>query len=220
MPVHNADIAAVFEEIADLLEIRNENPFRVRAYRNAARQLQGMGVAAADMVARGDDLTELPGIGTDLAARIEEIVETGRCRVLESLHRQVPHSVTELLNIRGLGPKRVRALYQELDVQTLEQLARAARDGRIRELPGFGARTEQAILEAVSRQVSEQPRFKLAVAAQYAEPLQTWLEKISGVKQVVVAGSYRRCRETVGDLDILVTADTAGVLDQIAAYDE
>jgi DNA polymerase (family 10) len=220
MAVHNADIAAVFEEIADLLEIRNDNPFRVRAYRNAARQLQGMGVAAADLLARGDDLTELPGIGTDLAARIEEIVATGKCRLLDSLHRQLPHTVTELLKIRGLGPKRVRTLYQELDVQTLEQLARAAHDGRIRALPGFGAKTEQAILAAVSRQVKEQPRLKLAVAAQYATALQAWLQTLPGVQQVVVAGSYRRCRETVGDLDILVTADTAGVMDQIVTYDE
>jgi len=220
MPIHNADIASIFEEIADLLEIRNENPFRVRAYRNAARQLQGMGVSAADMLARGDDLTELPGIGTDLAGRIEEIVETGRCRMLDKLHRQIPHSITDLLKIRGLGPKRVRALYQELDVQTLEQLARAAHDGRIRELPGFGARTEQAILDAVTRRVTEQPRFKLAVAAQYAEPLQEYLEKIPGVKQVVLAGSYRRCRETVGDIDILVTAHASGVMQQVVSYDE
>jgi len=220
MPVHNADVAAVFEEIADLLEIRNENPFRVRAYRNAARNLQGMGVPVADRLARGEDLTELPGIGADLAARIGEIVTTGRCRLLETLHRQVPHSVTDLLKIRGLGPQRVRTLYQELDVQTLEQLARAAHDGRIRALPGFGAKTEQAILEAVTHQLTQQPRCKLAVAAQYARPLQAWLERIPGVRQVVVAGSYRRARETVGDLDILVTVDRTGVMERIVTYDE
>lgn len=220
MSVHNADIAVIFEEIADLLEIRNENPFRIRAYRNAARELQGLGIPVADMLARGDDLTELPGIGTDLAARIAEIVETGKCRMLESLHRQVPHSVAELLKIRGLGPKRVRTLYQELEVRTLEQLARAARDGRIRELPGFGARTEQLILQAVTRQVKAERRFKLAVAAQYAEPLRDWLAEIPGVRQVVVAGSYRRARETVGDLDILVTADAAGVMERVVAYEE
>ena len=138
MPVHNADIATLFEEIADLLEIENANPFRVRAYRNAARQLQGMGVAASDMVAGGEDLTELPGIGEDLAAKIQEIVETGKCQFLEKLRQKTPPTITELLKIPGLGPKRVRALYHELDVHTLEQLARAARDGRIRKLPGFG----------------------------------------------------------------------------------
>ncbi len=220
MPVHNAEIAAVFEEIADLLEIHNENPFRVRAYRNAARTLQGLGVGISELLARGEDLTELPGIGTDLAARITEIATTGKCRLLATLHRQIPHSVTEMLKIRGLGPKRVRALYQELDVQNLEQLARAARDGRIHTLPGFGVKTEQAILDAVTRQVTEQPRMKLAVAAQYATTLQEWIEGIPGVQQVMVAGSYRRCRETVGDLDILVTADRPGIMDRIVVYEE
>jgi DNA polymerase (family X) len=221
MPVHNADIAGVFEEIADLLEIENANPFRVRAYRNAARQVEGMGVPMTDMVAKGEDLTELPGIGDDLAAKIREIVETGRCRFLEKLRKKTPPTVTELLKITGLGPKRVRTLYHELDVQTLEQLARAARDGRIRALPGFGAKTEQTILDAISAHAAEQKRFKLAVAAQYAEPLKKYLEKIRGVKRVVLAGSYRRFRETVGDIDILVTAaDSGKVMDRFVSYDE
>ena len=221
MPVHNADIASVFEEIADLLEIGNENPFRVRAYRNAARQVEGMGVPVADMVAKNEDLTELPGIGDDLAAKIREIVETGKCLFLEKLRKKTPPTVTELLKIPGLGPRRVRALYHELDVQTLEQLARAARDGRIRELPGFGAKTEQTILDAISAHVTDQKRFKLAVAAQYAEPLKKYLEKIRDVKQVVLAGSYRRFRETVGDIDILVTAaNSERVMDRFVSYDE
>jgi len=221
MPVHNADIASVFEEIADLLEIENANPFRVRAYRNAARQVEGMGVPVADMVAKNEDLTELPGIGDDLAAKIREIVETGKCLFLEKLRKKTPPTVTELLKIPGLGPRRVRALYHELDVQTLEQLARAARDGRIRELPGFGAKTEQTILDAISAHVTDQKRFKLAVAAQYAEPLKKYLEKIRDVKQVVLAGSYRRFRETVGDIDILVTAaNSERVMDRFVSYDE
>ena len=130
MSIHNADIAAIFDEIADLLEIQGENPFRIRAYRNAARQMESMGVPAADMVAKGEDLTELPGIGDDLAAKIREIVETGKCRALEKLHRQLPPTLTELLKIPGLGPKRVKTLYQQLKVNTLEQLERAARDGK------------------------------------------------------------------------------------------
>ena len=221
MPVHNADIGSIFEEIADLLEIENANPFRVRAYRNAARQLQGMGVPAADMVAKGEDLTELPGIGDDLAAKIQEIVETGKCQFLEKLRKKTPPTITELLKIPGLGPKRVRALYHELDVHTLEQLARAARDGRIRKLPGFGEKTEQTILEAISAHVEKQARFKLAVAAQYAEPLKKYLEKIPGVSQVMLAGSYRRFKETVGDIDILVAAtDAERIMNRFVAYDE
>jgi DNA polymerase (family 10) len=221
MPIHNADIAAIFEEIADLLEIRNENPFRIRAYRNAARQVEGMGVALADMIARDEDLTELPGIGDDLAAKINEIVTTGKCQALEKLHKQLPPSITELLKIPGLGPKRVRTLYDQLKVKTVEQLARAAQAGKIHELEGFGSKTEQTILEALAAHAGEQKRFKLAIAAQYAEPLRAWLAGISGVTQAVIAGSYRRCRETVGDLDILVTAkDPNRIMDRFAAYDE
>ncbi|GIX26829.1 MAG: hypothetical protein KatS3mg123_0710 [Burkholderiales bacterium] len=205
MAVHNADIAAMFEEIADLLEIQGANPFRVRAYRNAARTVEGLGRDLAALVKAGEDLTELPGIGEDLAAKIREAVETGRLAFLDRLHKELPPAITELLKIPGLGPKRVKALYHDLGVQTLEQLARAARDGRIRELPGFGAKTEEKILEAVEAHLSSARRFKLAVAAQYAAPLVEHLRKAPGVGRVVVAGSFRRMRETVGDLDILVT---------------
>ncbi|OGI64250.1 MAG: DNA polymerase III [Candidatus Muproteobacteria bacterium RBG_16_60_9] len=221
MPIHNADIAAVFDEIADLLEIDNANPFRVRAYRNAARQIQGMGVAAADMVNKEEDLTELPGIGEDLAAKIVEIVETGKCQALDKLRKQMPPTITALLKIPGLGPKRVRVLYKELDVETMEQLARAARDGRIRELPGFGPKIEQTIRDAIAAHAGEQARFKLAIAAQYAETLKAYLEKIRAVRQVEIAGSYRRSKETVGDLDLVVTAtDAATVMDCFVAYEE
>jgi DNA polymerase (family 10) len=221
MSVHNADIAALFEEIADRLEIDSANPFRIRAYRNAARQLQSMGVAVASMVARGEKLTELPGVGEDLAAKIQEIVETGKCRALEKLRKKMPPTVTQLLQIPSLGPKRVRTLYHELDVQTLEQLARAALDGRIRALAGFGPKTEAAILQAIEKHLGTPTRFKLAIAAQYAEPLKDYLAKGLGVQKVVIAGSYRRCRETVGDIDILVSAARAPpVMDHFVAYDE
>jgi len=221
MPVHNADIAALFEEIAELLEIQNENPFRIRAYRNAARQIEGMGMPVADMVAKGEDLTELPGIGDDLAAKIQEIVATGQCKALEKLRKQVPPSITELLKIPGLGPKRVRALYDTLKIKSIDLLAKAARAGKIRKLQGFGAKTEQTILAALAAHVTEQKRFKLAIAAQYAEPLKQYLEQVPGVQQVVLAGSYRRFKETVGDIDILVTATGAGkVMERFTTYDE
>ncbi len=162
MPVHNADIAAIFEEIADLLEIQGANPFRIRAYRNAARILGDLPQEARMLVERGDDLTRLPGIGDDLAAKIHEIVTTGHCSLLERLRRELPPAVTELLQIPGLGPKRVKALYHDLEVQTVEQLYRAAHDGRIRALPGFGEKTEQNILQAVEAHASQSRRFKLA----------------------------------------------------------
>ncbi len=221
MPVHNADIATVFDEIADLLEIQGENPFRIRAYRNAARQMESMGMPAADMVAKGEDLTELPGIGDDLAAKIREMVETGKCKALEKLRAKFPPTITTLLKLPGLGPKRVKTLYDKLKIKTLEQLKAAAREHRIRELEGFGDKTEATILEALEQHAEQVTRFKLAVAAQYAEPLASYLKRSRNVKQVEIAGSYRRCKETVGDLDLLATTKGASnVMDRFVKYDE
>jgi DNA polymerase (family X) len=221
MPVHNADIAVIFDEIADLLEIEGDNPFRIRAYRTAARTLRDLGREVTGMLAQGEDLTELPGIGEDLAAKIQEIIETGTTPLLGKLRKKVPPALTELLHIPGLGPKRVKALYHELDVQTVEQLQRAALDGRIRTLPGFGQKTEQHISQAVKARADTATRFKLAVAAQYADALVAYLKQAPGVKHVVVAGSYRRAKETVGDLDILVTAHpNSPVLDRFLTYGE
>jgi len=221
MPIHNADIAAIFEEIADLLEIEGANVFRVRAYRNAARTLQELGRDVRAMVQREEDLTELPGIGEDLAGKIKEIVDTGRCAALDKLHKQLPPAMTELLKIPGLGPKRVKALYHELDIHTVEQLQCAVRDHRIRALPGFGEKTEMHIAEALQVQAGGAGRFKLVTAAQYAEPLAAHLRAVAGVHRVGVAGSYRRARETVGDVDILVTAEAGSpVMERFIAYDE
>jgi len=221
MPIHNADIAMIFEQIADLLEIQDDNPFRIRAYRNAARTLNGLGKDARALLEQGEDLTKLPGIGKDLAAKIGEIVSTGRCRTLQKLQEQSSPGLTDLLKIPGLGPKRVRALYDELDIHTPEQLYRATRDGRIHTLPGFGEKTELHILKNIESYVQKDQRIKLALAAQYAEPLVEYLQMADGVKHVIIAGSYRRCRETVGDLDILVTAGTdSPVMDHLIHYDE
>lgn len=221
MPVHNADIAATLEEIADLLEIEGANPFRIRAYRNAARTLSELSQDARVLLGKGGDLKRLPGIGDDLAAKIAEIIATGSCSLLQRLHKELPPAITELLQIPGLGPKRVKALHHDLDVQTVEQLYRAARDGRIRALPGFGEKTELNIQQAVEAHVSQARRFKLATAAQYAEALRAFLQAIPGVAQVTVAGSFRRMRETVGDLDILVTAaEPYPVMQHFTTYDE
>lgn len=223
MPKHNADIAAVFEEIADLLEIQGANPFRIRAYRNAARVVGELSQEISRLLEKGEDLTELPGIGDDLAGKIKEIAGSGHCSLLDRLHTELPPAITELLKIPGLGPKRVKALYHDLDVQTLEQLYRAARDGKIRDLPGFGEKTENNILQAIEVHANQTQRFKLAIAAQYAEALEKFLAATPGVLKVTVAGSYRRMRETVGDLDILTTASTAAasqVVQRFTNYDE
>ncbi|TMH60650.1 MAG: DNA polymerase/3'-5' exonuclease PolX [Betaproteobacteria bacterium] len=211
MSAQNLAAAAVFEEIADRLAIQGENAFRVRAYSNAARLLQGLGPDVKQKLDRGEDLTELPGIGADLAAKIREIVETGTCGLLEDLRRKMPAAVTELLKVPGLGPKRVALLWHDLDVQTPEEVLRAARDGRIRTLPRFGEKVERQIEASLAEQLSVVTRMKLATAAHYADALVRHLEQTKGVERIAVAGSFRRMRETVGDLDILVTARKANV---------
>lgn len=206
MPVQNAEIAAVFSEIADLLEIEGANPFRIRAYRNATRTIGDMGRSVQAMVAKGADLDRLPGIGTDLAARITEIVNTGRCGLLERLRKELPPAITELLKVPGLGAKRVRTLHHELGVNTIEELHQAAAQGRVQAIPGFGPKTQQAIFEATLPHAKEPRRVPVGEAAQAAVSLLAALRKVPGVEQAVAAGSLRRRRETVGDLDLLATA--------------
>lgn len=221
MPIHNADIAARFEEIADLLEIRGENPFRIRAYRNAARTLADLALEMAELLQQGKVIPHLPGIGKDLANKIIEIVDTGTCAKLEELRKAVPPGIPALLKVPGLGPKRVKLLMAALDIRSPAQLQRAAREGLIREIPGFGELTERHILDALEAQLGEVKRLTLAHASRYAEPLLAYLRRVRGVKEAVAAGSYRRAKETVGDLDLLVTAaDPPAVMKAFVGYDE
>ncbi len=221
MPVHNADIAAIFDEIADLLEIQGANPFRVRAYRNAARTVGEFGRDIAALLARGQALPKIPGIGEDLARKLHEIAEAGHCAFLDRLHKEFPAAVTQLLRIPGLGPKRVKVLYDSLHVADLDELRTAAREGRIRALPGFAEKTERHILEALEAHTGEVRRLRRPVAAQYAEPLARWLRAGRDVERVEIAGSYRRCQETVGDIDLLVVAaDGPALTARFAAYEE
>jgi DNA polymerase (family 10) len=219
MPTTNADLAAAFEQVADLLELQDANPFRVRAYRNAARVVGELKLDLAALLVQGRPLPKLPGIGADLAGKIEEYARSGHLALLDRLRKEVPAGVADLLKLPGLGPRRVRALYEELHVHSLPELLRAARDGRIRTLPGFGEKTEKNIAEAIGHQLSQVRRFKLAVATQYAAALVEHLKRGPRVQQVEVAGSLRRARETVGDLDILVTApEGAPVCRHFTAY--
>ncbi len=206
MAVSNSEIAAIFNEIADLLEIAGENPFRVRAYRNAARTVEGYSRSMAEMLAAGEDLEELPTIGEDLAGKIREIVDTGRLRKLQRLERGVSPALAGMLRLPGLGPKRVKVLHERLGINTQEELEHAAEQGKIRELPGFGAKTEAKILEAIRRHAGQERRFLWHEAESLGKELLHHLEQARAVRDVVIAGSFRRRQETVGDLDILVTA--------------
>jgi DNA polymerase (family X) len=149
MILQNADIPRFFEEIAALLELADENPFKVRAYRNAAQEIETLSFDIASRLAKGEELPKIYGVGEDLAAKIREIGQTGRCRFLEELRGRFPPGITQLLTLPGLGPKRVRVLYRKLGVGSLADLHRATLEGRVRELEGFGEKSEKKILAAV-----------------------------------------------------------------------
>lgn len=206
MSVSNAEIAAVFEEIADILELEEANPFRIRAYRNAARTLQAFAPDIGGLLAAGQALPKLPGIGDDLTSKITEIAATGSCALLQRLRGEVPSGLREMLKVGGLGPRRVARLWHELGIQTLADLQQAARSGRIRGLHGFGEQTEEKLLQAVELLLHTPQRRPLARVAPIAERLQAMLREVPGVLEVASAGSFRRGRDTVGDLDILVSA--------------
>jgi DNA polymerase (family 10) len=216
MPVQNAEIAAMFDQAADLLEIKGENQFRVRAYRKAARTIEGLPQSVRSLLSTKADLTELPGIGKDLAAKIADIVRTGHFELLEQLKKQLPGELGDMAALPGLGPKRIKLLYDKLKVRTLDDLRRAIKRGRLHELRGFGPMIEKKLASALEKPVAEK-RFKLAVAEAEAEALVSFLRNGG---RVVVAGSYRRRRETVGDLDILVTTKQGpAVGDKLTRYE-
>ncbi|HTO74957.1 MAG TPA: DNA polymerase/3'-5' exonuclease PolX [Thermoanaerobaculia bacterium] len=203
----NVDVARLFEEVADLLEIQNENAFRIRAYRTAARTIETMGRPVAEMVrADGARLAELPGIGEDLAGKIEEIVRTGRFPLLEQLARKVPETLVQMMRIEGVGPKRARLLYENLGLKTLADLEKAAKEGRLSAVRGFGKVLEMRILRGCAEHRVRASRCRLSEADVHVQPLLAHLAEAPGVEKLEVAGSYRRRKDTVGDVDILVAA--------------
>ncbi len=219
MTIHNTEIAQRFQRLADLLEIEGANPFRVRAYRNAARTIEGLPHSVAAMVADGADLTELPGIGKDLAGKIREIVESGHLALLDQVSTHLPGQLAELAAIPGLGPKRVKALYDALGITSVKELEQAARAGNIRRLPGFGAKSEENLLAEIQRRTGRGPRIPLPAAERFAEPILEHIRQTTGVIKAILAGSYRRRRDTIGDLDILVSCrNPAAVIDRFVAY--
>jgi DNA polymerase (family 10) len=224
LPINNNDVAGIFNQVADLLEIQGENQFRIRAYRNAARTVADLSRGVADLAAQEDGFKGMPGIGKDLADKIRTIVKTGKLPLLTELEKKVPAGLTTLMRIRGLGPRKAAFLYHKLKISTPEALKKAAEAGKIAKLEGFGEKTEKAILEELARTKLTEPepqRFKLAVAEQIVEPLVAELAKVKGVEKAVIAGSYRRRLETVGDVDILVTAaKSSAVMDRFVKYED
>ncbi|MEN8144994.1 MAG: DNA polymerase/3'-5' exonuclease PolX [Gemmatimonadota bacterium] len=218
--MENIAIARILTDVADLLEIQGEiNPFRVRAYRNAVHTVQEQGLSLRKLVEDGADLTELPFIGKEMSSHITELVQTGKLTVLEEIEAQVPRSLIELKRLPGVGPKRTRRLWEELGVTTVDELEAAALEGLVEGLDGFGKKTQDRILDGIERSRKRQGRFRLGDADQYVEPLLEYLLAEPAVQRVEVAGSYRRRKETVGDIDLLVIADDPGpVMERFASY--
>ena len=221
MAIHNASIAEILRRVADLLEIEGTNPFRIRAYRRAALTIEDLPQSAARMVAEGETLVGLPGIGKDLAGKITEIIETGHLKALAEIEARTPTTLAALTTVPGLGPKRVHQLHEALEIKTFKDLERAARAHNIRKLNGFTAKSEEKILAEIEESKTRELRFKIATAEDFAKTVCAYLEEDPSVEHVVVAGSYRRRKETVGDLDILVTsAKGKATVDRFIAYDE
>lgn len=209
MPIQNPEISETFRQLASLLEIEGANPFRIRAYVNAALTISNLSRSLAEMIAAGEDPASLPGIGRELAEKIRELAATGRLSALEEIKTRLPEGLLDLLKIQGLGPKRVRSLKEKLAITDLPALAKAARAGRLRALSGFGEKLEAQILNDVEQRQNRPVRFTLDAVAPLAEALLARLRKIPGVSEASIAGSYRRAKETVGDLDMLVTGAAA-----------
>jgi DNA polymerase (family 10) len=204
----NATIAEAFDLIGDILDFKGENPFRVRAYRNAARTIRDYPEPLAAMVELGKEkLKSIDGIGDDLAAKIMTLVQTGKLPQLEELKAQVPDSVLALLRIPGVGPKKAAALHKELGVKTLAELKAACEAGKVQKLKGFGVKTEQIILQGMSVAEQASVRMYWAEADQIVQELREHLSGCRAIDKIEFTGSYRRGKETVGDLDILITAD-------------
>lgn len=221
MSVKNIEIANIFNKLADLLELESENPFRVRAYRNAAVTVENLSEDLAQMVKNGEDLTLLPAIGSDLAKKITDIVNHKEVELLKNLEEKNPIDFEELSRIQGLGAKRIKKLYEELGIKNINELAEAANEHKIRNLEGFSEKIEDTIIEEIKKIKERYNRIKLSTVEQYALPIVGYLKKDKNVKKIEIAGSYRRRQETVGDIDILVVCeDCSSVIQKFVNYED
>lgn len=212
MALLNRDIAALFDQFADLLEIDGANSFRVRAYRNASRVVADLSEELSSRIERDEPLTGIDGIGKDLAARIEGMVRDGSLAALDEMHERIPPTVHDLLALPGLGPKKAKVVIDALGITTLEGLEEAAKDGRLQALPGMGTKSVEKLVRAIAHRRETGKRFLRANIEPVVHELVTTLEAAQPGVEVVVAGSYRRRQETVGDIDLLAASGDASAL--------
>src|ERR1041385_5820157 len=198
-----SQIAEALQEIATLLELKDENPFKIRAYANAARSLETFGGNLFDLQDE-EAPAKIPGIGKAIAAKIKELAATGKLQYVEELRAEFPAAILELFSISGLGAKKIKALYEQLHISSIEQLREACESGKVAELPGFGETTQAKICAAIEQRAKHSGYFQFGQIAAEAEKLRADLAAHSGSLRVDVAGSYRRRREVVRDVDLVV----------------
>ena len=201
----NRGVAEIFYNIADLLEVKGGNPFRIRAYRRAAQNIEGMPADLSKL--SEDELMTVPGIGRDLARKIREFAEKGKIKAWEDLKKEVPEGLIEVISVPGLGPKTAKILYNDLRITDLKGLEKAAVAGELKGLPHIGAKTEKNILKGLELIKKGKERMPLGRALPIAEEIVDLLKRNAPVKEISIAGSVRRWKETVKDVDILVTSD-------------
>jgi DNA polymerase (family 10) len=197
------EIAGVLERIATLLELKGENPFKIRAYTNAARAIETFGANVSNFQDE-EAVAKIPGIGKSIALKIKELAETGSLKYFQELSAEFPTGILELFSLPGLGAKKIKALHDKLGISSIEQLRKACEEGRVAELPGFGETTQQKICDAIARRASHVGSFQFGQVASEAEALRSDLGAHEAALQVEIAGSYRRRKEIVHDLDLLV----------------
>jgi DNA polymerase (family X) len=205
VPERNADVARMLETIADMLEVKGGSTFRVRAYREAARQVSVLGEDIGETSRRGK-LEEIPGIGPSIAEKITDYLSKGRSDYLEELRREIPPSVAELLQVPGLGPRTAQLIYGHLGVSSVTELAEAARQHRLRTVPGLGPKTEEKLLRETERLQQRSRRMLLSVALPAAQEVAALLRENDAVERIEPAGSIRRRLETIGDIDLLCSS--------------
>ena len=201
----NLEIARIFSEIADILEIREENPFKVRAYRRVTQLLESLPQEVEEIYKRGE-LHNLPGVGASIAEKIKEIIETGKLKYHEELKKNIPSGLLEMLRIPEMGPKTVALVYKKLGISTIEELEKAAREKKLRNLYGLGPKTEENIIKGMSLIKKRKERIPLHEALVLAEDIIKRLKESGKVKRITYCGSVRRRKETIGDIDILATS--------------
>jgi len=200
----NREIARIFNNIADLLEIKDDNPFKIRAYRRAAMNLEAL-TQDLDTLVKEDKLNQIPGIGKDLAEKIKEYYKTGKIQSYEGLKKEVPSALLEMMKIPGVGPKTVKLLYEKLNVKSVEELEKLAKAGKLKGLPGIQSKTEENIIKGIELLKKGRERMPLGIALPIAESIIHALKEVKEIEKISYAGSVRRMKETVKDIDILVT---------------